>query len=209
MSDSKSSTVTEPQWVTCKCPAKGCFRTLRFLSTAVLFRYDACQLEYGAHQLFARSLPSSGPGALANGSPNSEPAEETTHVGMTALLAKSASHTADRDPQCIKHCSISSFHCKLISPFLTEYGIDRADHDRPVSWTELYHRQQPRAPPSFSSAPEPEKTKTFDISLLKDVSFQLHNEDLCAIGFGIDHTGSFKYLQPVLSRVEEHPANGS
>lgn len=91
-----------------------------------------------------------------------------------------------------KHCEdtvkvrgLSNYHCKLVSPLLTSYGMDK---------------QSGRARPLSEMGGSP----AFDCGLLADRAFRIDPELVEVAGYGRDVSGSLSYLRGTLAMVRAH-----
>ena len=87
----------------------------------------------------------------------------------------------------VKVKGISNYQCKLLSPLLTEYGMDKSD--QPKTLKELGHGD------------------IFDCSKLSKWVFAIEESFLDTVGYGRDRSGSVRYLEGVLEKLRQ--ANGS
>ncbi|KAK5920157.1 hypothetical protein CgunFtcFv8_023995 [Champsocephalus gunnari] len=88
----------------------------------------------------------------------------------------------------VKVMGLSNYHCKLLSPVLTRYGMDK---------------QTGRA----KLLQEMNQGEMFDCSLLGDRAFLIEPEHVSTMGYGKDRSGSLVYLHDTLEEVKK--ANGS
>ncbi|CAL8347622.1 unnamed protein product [Merluccius merluccius] len=88
----------------------------------------------------------------------------------------------------VKVMGLSNYHCKLLSPVLTRYGMDKqtgkAKLLRDMSQGEM-----------------------FDCSLLGDRAFLIEPDHVSTVGYGKDRSGSLLYLHDTLEEVKK--ANGN
>ncbi|WAR01802.1 VCIP1-like protein, partial [Mya arenaria] len=82
----------------------------------------------------------------------------------------------------VKVIGLSNYVCKLVSPILTYYGMDKTGKAKLLS--------------------EMGKNSVFDVSVLGDRSFVIEEENLDVIGYGRDKTGSIAYLADTLKDIE-------
>ncbi|XP_077414995.1 deubiquitinating protein VCPIP1 [Vanacampus margaritifer] len=87
----------------------------------------------------------------------------------------------------VKVMGLSNYHCKLLSPVLTRYGMDKQSGKAKL----LRDMNQ---------------GETFDCSLLGDRAFLLEPEHVSTVGYGKDRSGSLLYLHDTLDEVKR--ANG-
>lgn len=83
---------------------------------------------------------------------------------------------------------LSNYHCKLLSPVLTRYGMDKQSGKAKL----LRDMNQ---------------GEMFDCSLLGDRAFLIEPEHVSTVGYGKDRSGSLIYLHDTLEEVKK--ANGS
>ncbi|XP_069477235.1 deubiquitinating protein VCPIP1 [Ambystoma mexicanum] len=87
----------------------------------------------------------------------------------------------------VKVLGLSNYHCKLLSPILARYGMDKATG---------------KAKPLRDMGQGP----VFDCALLADRAFLIEPEHVEAAGYGRDRSGSLSYLRDTLEAVRR--ANG-
>ena len=234
----------EAEWLTCECPDSACGRRLFFQQSDRVVSCAGCFRSHPLYQLLARARRANGPevaeedrqafarwsAALATSGTHDGAAVDERSVGTCSseeIVTRLRKHTArlgSRDLQCVLVRGLCGFQCKLLSPLLTYYGIDRSDGGKPVPLSQLYKKRRTgktsgSGMPEERSSPGPADTsagksasalvETFDCSTFKDFAFSVSPEDLYTPGFGIDTSGSFDYLRDVLRIVKKHPANGS
>ncbi|KAM6920254.1 deubiquitinating protein VCPIP1 [Lycodopsis pacificus] len=88
----------------------------------------------------------------------------------------------------VKVMGLSNYHCKLLSPVLTRYGMDKQTGKAKL----LRDMNQ---------------GEMFDCSLLGDRAFLIEPEHVSTMGYGKDRSGSLIYLHDTLEEVKK--ANGS
>ncbi|KAK5860473.1 hypothetical protein PBY51_021948 [Eleginops maclovinus] len=88
----------------------------------------------------------------------------------------------------VKVMGLSNYHCKLLSPVLTRYGMDK---------------QTGRA----KLLQDMNQGEMFDCSLLGDRAFLIEPDHVSTMGYGKDRSGSLVYLHDTLEEVKK--ANGS
>lgn len=85
----------------------------------------------------------------------------------------------------VKVRGLSNYHCKLVSPLLTTYGMDkRSGKARPLS--------------EMGAGP------AFDCGVLADRAFRIDPELVEVAGYGRDVSGSLSYLRGTLALVRAH-----
>ncbi|EDV29405.1 uncharacterized protein TRIADDRAFT_11306, partial [Trichoplax adhaerens] len=82
---------------------------------------------------------------------------------------------------------LSNFHCKIISPLLTYYGM---------------HKQTAKA----VRLKDLSQAEPFQCSLLADRAFRIHSDRIAILGYGRDRSGSIEYLKDTL-KVLNHLCN--
>ncbi|XP_040028364.2 deubiquitinating protein VCPIP1 [Gasterosteus aculeatus] len=87
----------------------------------------------------------------------------------------------------VKVMGLSNYHCKLLSPVLTRYGMDKQTGKAKL----LRDMNQ---------------GEMFDCSLLGDRAFLIEPEHVSTMGYGKDRSGSLAYLHDTLEEVKK--ANG-
>lgn len=97
------------------------------------------------------------------------------------LLSNTA---AKKGSELVKVRGLSNFHCKLISPLLTSYGMDKKSGKAKLL-TELG------------------QSKVFDCAVFANRAFLIEKEHLDTPGYGRDTTGSLGYLSDTLQMIEE------
>ena len=91
--------------------------------------------------------------------------------------------TAKKPPELVKVKGISNYQCKLLSPLLTVYGMDKSDPPRPKLLKELGLGE------------------VFDCSKFANRVFSIDEGLLNATGYGLDRSGSQRYLADILTQV--------
>ena len=81
----------------------------------------------------------------------------------------------------VKVLGLSNYHCKLLSPLLTYYGMDKQDRAKPLR--------------------EVNQKDVFDCSILGSRAFLIQPEHIGIMGYGRDQTGSAKYLGETLQMI--------
>ena len=87
-----------------------------------------------------------------------------------------------KGPELVKVMGLSNYHCKLLSPTLTRYGMDKASGKA----TLLSAMNQ---------------GDMFDCALLAERAFTMEREHLGTAGYGQDRSGSLLYLSDTLAEV--------
>ncbi|XP_010882134.1 deubiquitinating protein VCIP135 [Esox lucius] len=88
----------------------------------------------------------------------------------------------------VKVMGLSNYHCKLLSPILTRYGMDKQ-----TGKAKLLR--------------EMNQGEIFDCSLLGDRAFLIEQEHVSTVGYGKDRSGSLIYLHDTLEEIKK--ANGN
>ncbi|XP_056913214.1 deubiquitinating protein VCPIP1 isoform X1 [Takifugu flavidus] len=89
----------------------------------------------------------------------------------------------------VKVMGLSNYHCKLLSPLLTRYGMDRQ-----TGKAQLLRDMN--------------QGEVFDCSLLGDRAFLIEPEHVSTMGYGKDRSGSLIYLHDTLEEVKKSNGNG-
>ena len=110
-----------------------------------------------------------------------EPDVAMRNLLRTALLTQT--QTTGKGSELVKVKGYSNYHCKLLSPLFTAYGMDK-------------HTGKAKLLKEMGQA------ETFDCSILGDRVFQLEQEYLETTGYGRDRTGSEKYLEGTLKAIQ-------
>lgn len=84
----------------------------------------------------------------------------------------------------VKVMGLSNYHCKLLSPVLTRYGMDKQTGKAKLLG-------------------EMNQGEIFDCSLLGDRAFLIEQEHVCTVGYGKDRSGSLTYLHDTLEEVKK------
>lgn len=93
-----------------------------------------------------------------------------------------------RGTEMVKVLGLSNYHCKLLSPFLTNYGMDKTT-GRAKLLTAM------------------NQGEIFDCSLLSDRAFLIEPEHISINGFGKDITGSLHHLSETLKLINAYNDN--
>lgn len=94
-------------------------------------------------------------------------------------------HSATRKgTELVKVRGLSNYHCKLVSPLLTHYGMDKNSGKAKL----------------LSELGQPD---VFDCSVLGNRAFLIEKEHLEIDGYGKDKTGSLNYLRATLELIDE------
>ncbi|KAG7488605.1 hypothetical protein MATL_G00035480 [Megalops atlanticus] len=88
----------------------------------------------------------------------------------------------------VKVMGLSNYHCKLLSPILTRYGMDKQTGKAKL-------------------LVEMNQGDMFDCSLLGDRAFLIEQEHVCTVGYGKDRSGSLIYLHDTLEEVKKANRN--
>ncbi|XP_048832791.1 deubiquitinating protein VCPIP1 [Brienomyrus brachyistius] len=88
----------------------------------------------------------------------------------------------------VKVMGLSNYHCKLLSPILTRYGMDKQ-----TGKAKLLR--------------EMNQGEMFDCSLLGDRAFLIEEEHVSTVGYGKDRSGSLLYLHDTLEEVKKANCN--
>ncbi|XP_055739198.1 deubiquitinating protein VCPIP1-like [Salvelinus fontinalis] len=88
----------------------------------------------------------------------------------------------------VKVMGLSNYHCKLLSPILTRYGMDKQ-----TGKAKLLR--------------EMNQGEMFDCSLLGDRAFLIEHEHVSTVGYGKDRSGSLIYLHDTLEEIKKANSN--
>ncbi|XP_066482148.1 deubiquitinating protein VCPIP1 [Tiliqua scincoides] len=105
-----------------------------------------------------------------------------------ALLGVSGAGPPRRSAELVKVMGLSNYHCKLLSPILARYGMDKQTGKAKLL-TEM------------------NQGDVFDCALLGDRAFLIEPEHVDAVGYGRDRSGSLLYLHDTLEDIRR--ANNS
>lgn len=98
----------------------------------------------------------------------------------SVLLGHASSKTT---PDLVKVKGYSNYHCKLLSPLLTHYGMDKRTGEGKL-------------------LSEMGQGVMFDCAVLGDRAFQIESEHVETAGYGRDKTGSHLYLEKTLQEIK-------
>lgn len=98
----------------------------------------------------------------------------------SVLLGQTSSKTT---PDLVKVKGYSNYHCKLLSPLLTHYGMDKRTGEGKL-------------------LSEMGQGEVFDCAVLGDRAFQIESEHTETAGYGRDKTGSEMYLKNTLEAIK-------
>lgn len=111
------------------------------------------------------------------------PSEEVREVLQNYLLRMVINkNTPKRGPEMVKVLGLSNYHCKLLSPFLTRYGMDKTTRRAKL-------------------LSEMNQGEILDCSLFGDRTFLIEPEHISIHGYGKDMTGSLNYLSETLRMI--------
>nr|XP_042895383.1 deubiquitinating protein VCPIP1 [Parasteatoda tepidariorum] len=105
-------------------------------------------------------------------------------IKMTFFRRCIAHFLPKRGADLVKVNGLSNYYCKLLSPFLTNYGMDQATGQ-------------------VKLLIEMNKGDILDCSIFKDRAFLIHPDQLSITGFGRDISGSMNYLSATLNIIKE------
>ncbi|XP_067110054.1 deubiquitinating protein VCPIP1 isoform X2 [Osmerus mordax] len=88
----------------------------------------------------------------------------------------------------VKVMGLSNYHCKLLSPILTRYGMDKQSGKAKL-------------------LREMNQGEMFDCSLLGDRAFLIEQEHVSTVGYGKDRSGSLIYLHDTLEEIKKANSN--
>ncbi len=89
--------------------------------------------------------------------------------------------TGKKTPELVKVKGISNYQCKLLSPLLTMYGMDKTDNAKTLE--------------------ELGMGKTFDCGKLASRAFAIDEGHFKVVGYGRDRSGSERYLSDTLREI--------
>ncbi|XP_013409530.1 deubiquitinating protein VCIP135 [Lingula anatina] len=92
--------------------------------------------------------------------------------------------TPKKGTDSVKVLGLSNYHCKLVSPLLTTYGMDKATGEARL-------------------LKDMGQKEVFDCSILGDRAFLIEQEHIEVYGYGRDRTGSTKYLADTLEMIRK------
>ena len=95
--------------------------------------------------------------------------------------------TGKKTPELVKVKGISNYQCKLLSPLLTVYGMDKSDNAKTLK--EL----------GFG--------EIFDCAKLASRAFAIEESHFSVVGYGRDRSGSEKYLLDTLREIKKANSN--
>ncbi|XP_044279844.1 deubiquitinating protein VCPIP1 isoform X2 [Varanus komodoensis] len=105
-----------------------------------------------------------------------------------ALLGVSGAGPPRKNTELVKVMGLSNYHCKLLSPILARYGMDKQTGKAKLL-TEM------------------NQGDVFDCALLGDRAFLIEPEHVDTVGYGKDRSGSLIYLHDTLEDIKK--ANNS
>ncbi|XP_061456443.1 deubiquitinating protein VCPIP1 isoform X2 [Rhineura floridana] len=105
-----------------------------------------------------------------------------------ALLGVSGAGPPRKNTELVKVMGLSNYHCKLLSPILARYGMDKQTGKAKLL-TEM------------------NQGDVFDCALLGDRAFLIEPEQVDTVGYGKDRSGSLLYLHDTLEDIKK--ANNS
>lgn len=88
----------------------------------------------------------------------------------------------------VRVLGLSNYVCKLISPILTYYGMDKKSGKAKL-------------------LSEMGKNEVFDVSILGDRAFVIEEDNLNVIGYGLDRSGGVHYLAETLQEIDSFNDN--
>ncbi|KAK3923367.1 Deubiquitinating protein VCIP135 [Frankliniella fusca] len=143
------------------CPADGCSALVIFSDPQQETYCLSCKSKHPASSVLNPSVIRDSSEALA------------------AFLKVFSDIPSTHEPSVTKVYGLSTYHCKLLSPLLTIYGIDRAGRAKTIH--------------------ELKNCATFDCSWLGDRSFCIDPDHITLPEYGQDESGSVRYLSGTLS----------
>lgn len=143
------------------CPAKGCNAVVIFSEPAQDTYCWSCKTQYPASSLLNASEI------------------RDSREALLAFLKLLSDIPSKSETPVTKVYGLSTYHCKLLSPLLTIYGIDKAGRAKTIH--------------------ELKNCATFDCSWLGDRSFYIDSDHISLPEYGQDESGSVRYLSGTLS----------
>lgn len=113
--------------------------------------------------------------------------EKHSNVSIELAQLRQSYKTGRKTPELIKVKGISNYQCKLLSPLLTEYGKDKSDNPKLLKDLGL--------------------GEVFDCAKLASRAFAIEESHFKVVGYGIDRSGSEKYLRGTLLKIREANAD--
>ena len=110
--------------------------------------------------------------------------DQEDSFGIELAQIRELYSTAKKPPELVKVKGISNYQCKLLSPLLTFYGMDRSDPPKPKTLKELGLGE------------------VFDCSKFAHRVFAIDETQLNVTGYGLDRSGSQRYLADILTRIK-------
>lgn len=92
--------------------------------------------------------------------------------------------TPKKGPEPVKVMGLSNYHCKLLSPILTRYGMDKQTGKAKL-------------------LKEMNQGEIFDCALLGSRAFLIEQEHVSTVGYGKDRSGSLIYLHDTLEEIKK------
>ncbi len=108
---------------------------------------------------------------------------EEDRFGVEASQLRKKHSGSKKNAEQIKVNGVSNFQCKLLSPLLSTYGMDKDDHACKLRDLNL--------------------GEVFDCSKLSSRVFSIEENHLQVLGYGLDRSGSQLYLKDIMSRIQE------
>ena len=129
--------------------------------------------------------PSCGQRHTVKDLPDKKPlSDQEDSVGIELAQIRELYSTAKKPPDLVKVKGISNYQCKLLSPLLTVYGMDKSDPPKPKTLKEL------------------KLGEVFDCCKFANRVFAIDEAQLNVTGYGLDRSGSQRYLADILTQIK-------
>lgn len=109
---------------------------------------------------------------------------QTTNMSKCLKSILLSSVATKKSSELVKVRGLSNFHCKIISPLLTYYGMEKKSGKAKLL-SELGQEE------------------VFNCAVFGNRAFLIEQEHLSTEGYGIDQTGSLSYLRDTLEMIEK------
>ena len=110
--------------------------------------------------------------------------DQEDSFGIELAQIRELYSTAKKPPELVKVKGISNYQCKLLSPLLTVYGMDKSDPPQPKLLKELGFGYE-----------------VFDCSKFANRGFSIDEAQMNVTGYGLDRSGSQRYLADILTQI--------
>ena len=166
-----SQQADQSNYCSAACPEPGCRAKLVFPSHEPSVECPGCGQRHSTEELPDKQQLS---GQDAVG-------VELKHLKQLYSSSSSSSSAKKTPAGLVRVKGVSSYQCKLLSPLLTEYGMDHDGGGRLLS--------------------DMGKGRTFDCSKLSGRVFSIEESQLSVAGYGRDRSGSVRYLSDTLEQL--------